>query len=84
MVTSRSVPQQIEQMLSARAGHCRAALRLLQIGHIKVFSSNSENEIMPHFRRGLQGCQASGTRFQVRREITIAIVGHGAILPFRD
>jgi hypothetical protein len=36
MVTSRSVPQQIEQILSARAGHCCFALRLLQIGHAKV------------------------------------------------
>jgi hypothetical protein len=41
MVTSRSVPQQMEQMLSARAGHDRFALRILQIGHVKVFSSTS-------------------------------------------
>ena len=53
MVTSRSVPQQMEQMLSARAGHSRFALRLLQIGHTKVFSSNCENKIMPHFRGAL-------------------------------
>jgi hypothetical protein len=38
MLTSRSVPQQIEQMLSARAGHSRFALRLLQMGQTKVFS----------------------------------------------
>jgi hypothetical protein len=38
MLTSRSVPQQMEQMLSARAGHNRFALRLLQIGQAKVFS----------------------------------------------
>jgi hypothetical protein len=55
MVTSLSVPQQIEQILSARAGHSRFALRLLQIGHGKVFSSNSEYEIMPHFGGGFTG-----------------------------
>jgi hypothetical protein len=38
MLTSRSVPQQMEQILSARAGHSRFAFRLLQIGHAKVFS----------------------------------------------
>jgi hypothetical protein len=38
MVTSRCSPQQIEQMLSARAGHSRFTLRLLQIGQTKVFS----------------------------------------------
>jgi hypothetical protein len=43
----------MEQMLSARAGHSRFALRLLQIGQVKFFSSNSANKIMPHFRRGL-------------------------------
>jgi hypothetical protein len=53
MVTSRSVPQQMEQMLSARAGHRRFGLRLLQIGHAKVFSLNSGTKIMPHFRSGL-------------------------------
>jgi hypothetical protein len=63
MVTSRSVPQQMEQMLSTRAGHCRFALRLLQIGHVKVFSSNSENKIMPHFRSGLASGQVMGTGF---------------------
>ena len=40
MVTSRSVPQQIEQMLSARAGHNRFAFRLLQIGHVNGDSSS--------------------------------------------
>jgi hypothetical protein len=52
MVTSRSVPQQMEQMLSARAGHSRFTLRLLQIGHTKFFSLISEPKIMPHFGGG--------------------------------
>jgi hypothetical protein len=60
MVTSRSVPQQIEQMLSARAGHRRFALRLLQIGQVKTFSSVLEEKIMPYFRSGLKrsGCHS--------------------------
>jgi hypothetical protein len=36
MVTSRSVPQQIEQIFSVRAGQNRFALRLLQIGQTKL------------------------------------------------
>jgi hypothetical protein len=59
MLTSRSVPQQIEQMLSARAGHSRFALRLLHIGHAKVFSSTCENKIMPYFRSGLKSTWVS-------------------------
>jgi len=43
------VPQQIEQILSDRAGHSRFGLRLLQIGHAKIFSSIREKKIMPHF-----------------------------------
>jgi hypothetical protein len=38
MVTSRSVPQQTEQMLSARAGHSRFTLRLLQMGQANGLS----------------------------------------------
>jgi hypothetical protein len=37
MDTSRSVPQQIAQMLSPRAGQNLFALRLLQIGQIKAW-----------------------------------------------
>jgi hypothetical protein len=62
MVTSRSVPQQIEQMLSARAGHNRLAFRLLQIGHVNVFScGDSETKIMPQIHHAL----GQGARYQV-------------------
>ena len=61
MVTSRSVPQQIEQMVSARAGHNRLAFRLLQIGHVNVFSCNSETKIMPQIHHAL----GQGARYQV-------------------
>jgi hypothetical protein len=51
MVTSRSVPQQTEHIVSARAGHDRLAFRLLQIGQVNVFSTNdSETKIMPQMR----------------------------------
>jgi hypothetical protein len=44
MVTSRSVPQQTVQMLSARAGQSRFALRFSQIGHAKVHSCSRRSE----------------------------------------
>jgi hypothetical protein len=79
MVTSRSVPQQIEQMLSARAGHNRLALRLLQMGHVKVFSCNSsETKIMPHFRSALAMCEVSGARGWGRKESGHPIIGPSA------
>jgi hypothetical protein len=54
MVTSRSVPQQIEQMVSARAGHNRLAFRLLQIGHVNVFScGDAETKIMPQIHHAV-------------------------------
>src|SRR5579871_2688184 len=51
MVTSRSVPQQIAQIVSDRPGHPRLALRLLQIGQIKSFSLIQETKIMPQMAR---------------------------------
>jgi len=36
MVTSRSVAQQTEQMLSVRAGQNRFAFRFLQMGQVKT------------------------------------------------
>jgi hypothetical protein len=55
MVTSRSVPQQIEQMFSARDGHSRFALRLLQIGHAKIFTSFTKTRLCHTFEPGLRG-----------------------------
>jgi hypothetical protein len=59
MVTSRSVPQQMEQMLSARAGHIRFTGRLLQMGHAKPHLCSAfvvfeflPGIIMPHFQAG--------------------------------
>jgi hypothetical protein len=44
MDTSRSVPQQMEQIVSPRAGQNRFALRFWQMGQITI-------AIMPHFPR---------------------------------
>jgi hypothetical protein len=57
MVTSRSVPQQMEQMLSARAGHSRLAFRFWQIGQINIYSWLERKIALCHsFRDGRSYC----------------------------
>jgi hypothetical protein len=42
MVTSRSVPQQTEQIVSALAGQNRFALRFWQMGQVNLDTPNSK------------------------------------------